>query len=452
MLIERYSKQRDPRSEIRLIVARSLRRALRGSLANEKCKMRATVEKRNSVWLREITMSSKHGFLFNREEIERQINALYELDDAVMDAIAEDEDTSVYDEKAQQLRFYFECLANSLWEVGVFKSQQEARSFIKADVDVLQHAGGPGGLCPDDGLLSPNEMAQGIVALRNLNEFIFHAPVCYPSSSTYKFDVDYTTHEREMRFRLTSNYADLFLVKMHPELKADQESKNYLWIEASVKAHRYDGVRGEIDRLVASAMGMMQVLGLVQYRDWPVPSVRLSIGTKDRVNSAAYYDMHCVRMSQHLVGLCDPAATNEIDSARPAQDRIAANLRILGRGMSDLSQAALAVRHACRTYLRAYESWNAGETAMFLAITMEGLMLDKRQKDDLSARLQDSVAYWLGGSFNERKKNRQCVSELYKVRSNYVHNGEDAHSAFDIDAVHDLTRRVIRKELLTLGS
>src|SRR5262249_44230338 len=153
-----------------------------------------------------------------------------------------------------------------------------------------------------------------------------------------------------------------------------------------------------------------------------------------------------------LVGLCDPAATNEIDSARPAQDRIAANLRILGRGMSDLSQAALAVRHACRTYLRAYESWNAGETAMFLAITMEGLMLDKRQKDDLSARLQDSVAYWLGGSFNERKKNRQCVSELYKVRSNYVHNGEDAHSAFDIDAVHDLTRRVIRKELLTLGS
>ena len=38
-----------------------------------------------------------------------------------------------------------------------------------------------------------------------------------------------------------------------------------------------------------------------------------------------------------------------------------------------------------------------GESAMFLAITMEGLLLDKRQKDDLSARLQDSIAYWLGG-------------------------------------------------------
>lgn len=88
---------------------------------------------------------------------------------------------------------------------------------------------------------------------------------------------------------------------------------------------------------------------------------------------------------------------------------------------------------------------------MFLAITMEGLLLDKRQKDDLSARLQDSVAYWIGGSSSEREKNRKCVSELYKVRSNYVHNGEDAPSLFDVDGVRELTRRVIRKELLTLG-
>jgi hypothetical protein len=102
-------------------------------------------------------------------------------------------------------------------------------------------------------------------------------------------------------------------------------------------------------------------------------------------------------------------------------------------------------------YLRAYKAWNVGESAMFLAITMEGLLLDKRQKDDLSARLQDSIAYWLGGSSSEREKNRKYVSELYKVRSNYVHNGEDAPPMFDLDGVRDLTRRVIRKELLTLG-
>lgn len=40
-------------------------------------------------------MSNKHGFLFSLEEIEHQINALYELDSAVMEALAEDKDPSV---------------------------------------------------------------------------------------------------------------------------------------------------------------------------------------------------------------------------------------------------------------------------------------------------------------------------------------------------------------------
>jgi hypothetical protein len=71
----------------------------------------------------------------------------------------------------------------------------------------------------------------------------------------------------------------------------------------------------------------------------------------------------CTRISEHLVGLCD-LADNEMDSARTRQDRVDANLRIFGRTMSDLTPAALAVQHACRMYLRAYEAWNVGEAAM----------------------------------------------------------------------------------------
>jgi hypothetical protein len=394
---------------------------------------------------------SKHGFLFSREEIEQQINALYNLDNAVMYALAEDEDPSVYDQQAQKLRFYFECLADSLWDAGVFKSRNEARTFIRADIDTLQHAGGPGGLVPDDGLLNPDEMAQGIVALRNLNEFIFQAPICYLDGTT---GVDYIAHAQGTKFRFTSNYADLSLVNFHPKLLADKNSSKFFWIEGSVKAHRYDGIRREVDRLVVSAMGMMDVIGLLQYQagTWIQHESRLSIGTKDHVNCGAYYDMQSVRISQHLSGLRDPAAENEIDSARTTQGRMDANLRILGRAMCDSSPAALAARHACRMYLRSYEAWNAGEAAMFLAITMEGLLLDKRQKDDLSPRLQDSVAYWIGGSSSQRETNRKCVSELYKIRSNYVHNGEDAPAAFDLGGARELTQRAIRKELLTLGS
>jgi hypothetical protein len=47
-------------------------------------------------------------FLFTCEEIEQQINALYDLDELRTEALAEDEDRSQYDERARQLRYYFE--------------------------------------------------------------------------------------------------------------------------------------------------------------------------------------------------------------------------------------------------------------------------------------------------------------------------------------------------------
>src|SRR5262249_9803224 len=155
-----------------------------------------------------LRVNRKHGFQFSRAEIEQQINALYELEEnafyaeweeeSVTEAQAEGGDPSVHDGKAQELRIYFECLADSLWEAGVFKSRQEARGFIRADTDVLQRAGGPGGLRPDDGLLDPHEIAEGLVALGNLNEFLFQAPVCFISP---RVDIDYKTDAGGMNFR-----------------------------------------------------------------------------------------------------------------------------------------------------------------------------------------------------------------------------------------------------------
>jgi hypothetical protein len=398
----------------------------------------------------ELRVSSKHGFRFDRDEIEQYITALYALDDLVMDALAEDRDLRVDDEETHRIGFYFRCLADSLWKAGVFKSQLEARNFIRADPDVLQNAGGPGGLRPDDGLLNPEEIAEGLVALRNLNEFLFQAPICLVWSN---ISDDFTADTGGVNIRFTRKYNDLGLVKMHPELRADKNSDNYLWIEGSIRAHRYDAVRPAVDRLLLSVMGIMEVIGLLQYKPWlPARSQAVSIGTKDRVNSGAYLDMRSVRLHPHLTGLYNPPADNEIDNARTSQGRLDFNLRILNRALSDRSPPALAVQHACRMYLRAYEAWNGGESAMFFAITLEGLLLDKRQKDDLSARLQDSVAYWLGGAATDREKTKKSVAELYGVRSNYVHNGEDAPSGFDLAHMRELTRKVIRKELMTLGS
>ena len=394
-------------------------------------------------------MNRQHKFLFSLDEIEQQINALHELEDLVIEAQAEGEDPGIYDDKAQQLRTYFESLADSLWKAGAFSSRQEARESIQADTDVLQHVGGPGGVRPDDGQLNPDEIAQGLVALRNPNEFLFQSPLCYLSSPA---DVEFAFQSSGAQFRITTNFGDLRLVRHHPKLQADRESGNHLWIEGAVKEHRYDVATRSIDQLLVSIMGIMLIVGLVRHTTWSRPASQLAIGTPEHINSGAYWTMLSVRLSQHLLSVDNPVRDNELDSARSKQDRLVMNLRAVARAVSDASPAALAVRQASRMFLRSYDVWNAGEAAMFLAITMEGLLLDKRQKDDLSARLQDSVAYWIGGSAGEREKNRKSIAELYKVRSNYVHNGEEAPSVFDLDHVRELTRRVVRKELLTLGN
>lgn len=394
-------------------------------------------------------MSCQHEFLFSQDEIVQQINVLYELEELSIEAQAEGQDPSIYDDQARQVRTYFECLADSLWKAGAFKSRQEARELIKADTNILQHVGGPGGVRPDDGLLNPDEIAQGLVALRHPNEFLFQAPLCYLLP---RADVEFTFQAAGAEFRITTDFTDLRLVRYHPQLQADRESGNHLWIEGSVREHRYDVATRTIDQLLVSTMGMMLVVGAVKHTPWSRPASESAIGTPEYVNSGVYWTMLSVRLSQHLLGINNPVPDNEMDSARSTQDRLIMNLRAVGRALSDASPAALAVQQASRMFLRSCDVWNAGEAAMFLAITMEGLLLDKRQKDDLSARLQDSVAYWLGGSASERDKNRKSIAELYRVRSSYVHNGEEPSSAFNLDHLRELTRRVVRKELLTLAS
>jgi hypothetical protein len=145
---------------------------------------------------------------------------------------------------------------------------------------------------------------------------------------------------------------------LHPELREDKHANDYLWIEGSVKAHRYDVARRKIDLFLVSAMGIMEVIGLLRYRDFRSAGCNLSIGNRTQINSGQYRDMHSVRLSGHFLGLCDPGAGNEIDAAKTGQNRVDSNLRIFCRAIADSSPSALAVRHACRTYLRAYESWN----------------------------------------------------------------------------------------------
>jgi hypothetical protein len=87
---------------------------------------------------------------------------------------------------------------------------------------------------------------------------------------------------------------------------------------------------------------------------------------------------------------------------------------------------------------------------MLLAATLEGLLLDRKNRNDLSARLRESVAFLLGGSGDMRSKSRTIVRNLYNARSAFVHVGELEPRDFDIGEAMKLTRDVLAKKLAAL--
>src|SRR4029077_20965587 len=78
-------------------------------------------------------MNMKPAFRFDRQEIEQKIDELDSYEEDLLVGEAEGLDLADIDARGQELRMYFQCLADTLLKAGVFKSQQEARSHIRAD-------------------------------------------------------------------------------------------------------------------------------------------------------------------------------------------------------------------------------------------------------------------------------------------------------------------------------
>ena len=62
-------------------------------------------------------MDNNHEFCFSREVIEQQIDALYELDNLLMDALAAAR-IRIHDAKRSVFALTSECLPDSLWKAG----------------------------------------------------------------------------------------------------------------------------------------------------------------------------------------------------------------------------------------------------------------------------------------------------------------------------------------------
>jgi hypothetical protein len=350
------------------------------------------------------------------------------------------------DAEMQELKSYFKDLAGRLFEAGVFPSREVAQSIINASPDDRRDYIGPDGVVPDDGTLNPDEEADGILALIGDKNFYFRAPIAQGIGGKR---LNLSVETKSLKARITSAHDSL----KHPEKNArrtyyvdDQtkrslSEKGYVWVEGEITAKTYRHARLVIEEFKLEVQGLLLTLGFCKFRRCAfINPPEMVIGRGSSFNRGLYVDSIAARMAPQLL----PSFDQVRGLSESYEDNMKIAARYLNAGVSDTGE----LRQALKMFLRSFDAWSPGEAAMLLSTTLEGLLLDKRNKDDLSARLQDAVSFYVGESRAKRAEIRNIVRDLYKARSSFVHNGETETGSLRIDEVMVLVQNVLRKELM----
>jgi hypothetical protein len=359
------------------------------------------------------------------------------------------------EKRKHDLTSYFQKLADALFKAGAFSSQAEARRAITIYDDDRRPHLGPDGVVPDDGTLNPDEEADGILALFDVKEYQFQAPI----AKYFSGPLEIAVNGDDFVARITSSFSTLDdLGTKVPDvwkglLSGDLSSaEQWIWVEGIIKGINYHNIRIQIEEFLVQLQGCMLALDLTRYRmnlaSLPPP---MTVGRGATFNRGLYVNSRAARMAPQLI--YDPLLVpdGDLDQRRGQAATLERTWRLMKKVFGTNQIGAKEIRQSLRMFLRSFDSWNEGEKAMLLATTLEGLLLDKKNKDDLSSRLQDSVAFLLGGPRGMRAESRRIVRELYNARSAFVHNGEISPKDFDIEEATKLTRGVLIKELTALA-
>lgn len=138
---------------------------------------------------------------------------------------------------------------------------------------------------------------------------------------------------------------------------------------------------------------------------------------------------------------------DELESRRGSDAALMERLRRIASLLSSTSSDARALCAAAGATFQAVCSVHDGGSALLTAVlALEGLLLEG-SRDNLSARLQDAVAYSLGRSREIRREIRKRVSHIYKRRSEFVHEGSWKGSQEDIGDAITMLRDILWQEL-----
>ena len=407
---------------------------------------------------------------YDKQSLTRLIDASYELEDEYFGRLsdAKDEQASAkikaeFENKKQEISIKFQKLADFLFKNNAFDTKEQARKAITSDPNDRMYFLGPDGVVPDDGTLNPEHEVDGLLALMNGSEFHFQVPVAYLRSGP-ELTVEFERNKLDapslsaLRVRLTSNYSSLraFDVvgpfNLGPRQKSQNRLRheNWIWVEGSLHGKNFQRVKLFVEALCQEIQGALLASELCKFElTHLISPPEMLIGSGATFNIGSY--VHSIVSGVAYSVSYSPSLTSEgeLDMREGLGRPLGRRIRQLERLFRGEDDRAREIRQALRMYLRAHAAWSEGEKAMFLATLLEGLLLDRR-KEDLSARLQDAVAYWVGTTAIDRDGIRAQIKKLYSARSDFVHNGQLTPSNFDAGKVLALAQRVIEKEIVNL--
>jgi hypothetical protein len=101
------------------------------------------------------------------------------------------------------------------------------------------------------------------------------------------------------------------------------------------------------------------------------------------------------------------------------------------------------IERSVRWYGKSHDTYSAEESFISLAIALEGLLIGPEGKNktegwgSITQKLAERVAFLLGSNLESRIRFEKRTKELYKIRSELVHNGETVVLAdlYDFDAI-----------------
>jgi hypothetical protein len=123
-----------------------------------------------------------------------------------------------------------------------------------------------------------------------------------------------------------------------------------------------------------------------------------------------------------------PKGISEIEAKQKSkgegENAIARHARLFLKVFGGDSERAREIRAACRLAMHSEDAFDFGMLVILAFSCLEGVLLQKESKPDVTARLAEAVAYSLGDTFESVERLRKRVKDLYDVRSQFAHTGE----------------------------